>query len=135
MNQQDRSAPILETYEDEYSARLERIDKLAKLLDAQFTLPGTPIRFGWDGIIGLIPGIGDTVTLLPQLYLLYEAVRAKVGLPTILKMAVNVAIDWLVGTIPVLGDVFDVVWKSNLRNAQLLAEAIRQKQAIDVTPE
>ena len=135
MNQQDSSAPTLEAYEDEYSARLDRIHKLAELMDGKFTIPGTSIRFGWDGIIGLIPGVGDTITLLPQLYLLYEAIRAKVGLPIILKMAVNVGIDWLVGTVPVLGDVFDVVWRSNLRNANLLAEAIREKQAIDVTPE
>lgn len=134
MSHPDDSIPILETYEDEYSARLNRINKLAELLDARFSIPGTPIRFGWDGIIGLIPGVGDTVTLLPQLYLLYEALRAKVGLSTLLKMALNVAIDWLVGTIPVVGDVFDVAWKSNLRNAKLVAEAIRKKQAIDVTP-
>jgi len=134
MNPEDPPAPTLDPYEDEYSARLKRIDALAKLLDGQFTIPGTPIKFGWDGIIGLIPGIGDTVTLLPQLYILYEAIRAKVGWSIIIKMAINVGIDCLVGTLPVLGDVFDVFWKSNFRNAQLVAEAIREKQAIDVTP-
>lgn len=134
MNSEDSSAPTLDPYEDEYSARLKRIDALAKLLDGQFAIPGTPIKFGWDGIIGLIPGIGDTVTLLPQLYILFEAIRAKVGWSVIFKMAINVGIDWLVGTLPVLGDVFDIFWKSNLRNAKLVADAIREKQAIDVTP-
>ena len=132
MSTEKQSIPTLEPYEDEYSARLDRINKLADFLDSKFTIPGTTIRFGWDGLIGLIPAVGDTLTLLPQLYLLYEAIRAKVGAKTILKMAVNVAIDWAVGSIPVIGDVFDVAFKSNLRNAKLLGEAIRKKQAIDI---
>ncbi|MDG2166708.1 MAG: DUF4112 domain-containing protein [Opitutales bacterium] len=135
MSHEKQSIPILEPYEDEYSARLARLDKLADFLDSRFIIPGTTIRFGWDGLIGLIPGIGDTLTLLPQLYFLYEALRAKVDLPTILKMAVNVLIDWAIGTIPVLGDIFDVAFKSNLRNAKLLAEAIRKKQAINISSE
>jgi hypothetical protein len=135
VSHEKQSIPILEPYEDEYSARLARLDKLADFLDSRFIIPGTTIRFGWDGLIGLIPGIGDTLTLLPQLYFLYEALRAKVDLSTILKMAVNVLIDWAIGTIPVLGDIFDVAFKSNLRNAKLLAEAIRKKQAINISSE
>ncbi|QXD23618.1 DUF4112 domain-containing protein [Opitutia bacterium ISCC 51] len=77
----------------------------------------------------------DTLTLLPQLYFLYEAFRAKVDLPTIFKMAINFLIDWAVVSIPVFGDVFDVAFKSNLRNAKLLAEAIRKKQAINISSE
>ncbi|WPJ94282.1 DUF4112 domain-containing protein [Coraliomargarita algicola] len=123
--------PDLDPYEDEYSARLRRIEKLAYLFDARFEVPGTKIRFGWDGLIGLLPGIGDTLTLLPQLYLLYEALRLKLGMGTLFRMLLNILIDWLVGTIPVLGDLFDVAFKSNLRNAKLVAEAIR-KQRSDV---
>ena len=122
-------APNLEPYEDEYSPHLRRIEKLAHLFDAQFAIPGTKIRFGWDGLIGLLPGVGDTLTLLPQLYLIFEALRFKLGKRTLLKMLLNVLIDWLVGTIPVVGDIFDVAFKSNLRNAKLVAEAIRQKRA------
>jgi hypothetical protein len=121
--------PELDPYEDAYSAPLRRIEKLAHLFDAQFALPGSRMRIGWDGLIGLIPGVGDTLTLLPQLYFLFEAFRLKLGATTMLKMLLNVLIDWLVGTIPVLGDVFDVAFKSNLRNAKLMAEAIRQKRA------
>ncbi len=135
MSHEKQSIPILEPYEDEYSARLARLDKLADFLDSKFMIPGTSIRFGWDGLIGLVPGIGDTLTLLPQLYFLYEALRAQVDLPTILKMVVNVLIDWAVGSIPVLGDIFDVAFQSNLRNAKLLAEAIRKKQAINISNE
>ncbi len=110
--------PELDPYEDEYSPYLRRIEKLAHLFDAQFSLPGTKIRFGWDGLIGLLPGVGDTLTLLPQLYLIFEALRLKLGAATILKMLLNVLIDWLIGTIPVVGDIFDVAFKSNLRNAR-----------------
>lgn len=120
--------PELDPYEDEYSPHLKRIEKLAHLFDARFSIPGTKIRFGWDGLIGLLPAVGDTLTLLPQLYLLYEAIRLKLGRRAILKMLLNIAIDWLAGTIPVLGDIFDVAFKSNLRNAKLVAEAIRQKR-------
>lgn len=129
MATQEQDTPDLETYEDEYSPQLRRIEKLAHLFDAQFALPGTKIRFGWDGLIGLIPAVGDTLTLLPQLYLLYEAYRMKLGKRVLLKMLLNIGIDWLVGMIPVLGDLFDVAFKSNLRNAKLVAEGIRQKRA------
>jgi hypothetical protein len=135
VSHEKQSIPVLEPYEDEYTGRLARLDKLADFLDSRFMIPGTTIRFGWDGLIGLIPGVGDTLTLLPQLYFLYEAFRAKVDLSTILKMAINVLIDWAVGSIPVFGDLFDVAFKSNLRNAKLLAEAIRKKQAINISNE
>jgi len=121
--------PDLEVYEDAYTPRLRRIEKLAHLFDAQFTLPGTKFRFGWDGLIGLIPGVGDSLTALPQLYLVFEALRMKLGTGIILKMLLNVALDWLIGSIPVIGDLFDLAFKSNLRNARLVAEAIRQKRA------
>jgi hypothetical protein len=120
--------PELDPYEDVYTPILRRMDRLAHLMDARFSLPGTNIRFGWDGLIGLLPGIGDTLTLLPQLYLIFEALRLKLGATVIFKMLLNVSIDWLVGSIPVVGDLFDVAFKSNLRNAKLVAEAIRGKR-------
>ena len=121
--------PDLDPYEDEYSPHLRRIEKIAYLFDARFEIPGTKMRIGWDGLIGLVPGVGDTLTLLPQLYLLFEASRLKLGTKAILKMLLNILIDWLVGTIPVVGDLFDVAFKSNLRNAKIVAEAIRKKRA------
>ena len=124
----ENDTPELDPYEDEYSSHLRRIEKLAHLFDARFSVPGTQIRFGWDGIIGLVPGIGDTLTLLPQLYLLFESWRLKLGTKVILKILLNILIDWLIGMIPVLGDLFDVAFKSNLRNAKLVAEAIQKKR-------
>jgi hypothetical protein len=122
--------PELEPYEDEYSPELRRIEQLAHLLDGQFLVPGTQFRVGWDGLIGLIPGIGDTLTLLPQLYLVFVARRLNLGNELLIKMLLNVLIDWLVGLIPVLGDLFDIVFKSNYRNAKLVAEAIRKIRVI-----
>ena len=119
--------PTLDPYEDEIKARIRRIEKLADLLDSTFMLPGTTFRFGWDSLIGLVPVVGDTLTLIPQFYLLFEAMRLKVGGLVIMKMVLNIFIDWLVGLIPVLGDLFDVAFKSNLRNAKLVADALRKK--------
>jgi hypothetical protein len=121
--------PDLDPYDDEYSESLRRIEKLAYLFDARFEIPGTNIRIGWDGLIGLLPGVGDTLTLLPQLYLLFEAIRLKLGTAAVFKMLLNILIDWLLGSVPVLGDLFDVAFKSNLRNAKIVAEAIREKRA------
>jgi hypothetical protein len=128
MNGED-DIPTLDPYEDELSARIRRIEKLAELLDSKFTLPGTTIKFGWDSLIGLIPGIGDTITVIPQLYLLFEAMRLKVGAWVIVKMILNILVDWLIGMIPLLGDFFDVVFKSNLRNAKLVVEALKNKRS------
>ncbi len=120
--------PTLDPYEDEWTRRIRRIEKLAELLDSKFTIPGSTIKFGWDALIGLIPVAGDTLTLLPQCYLLYEALRLKIGWRVILRMLLNVVIDWLVGSVPVLGDLFDVAFKSNLMNAKLVAEAMRKRR-------
>ena len=127
MNQEE--GPILDQYDDEYSAVLKRVERLAQSLDAQFSIPGTQIQFGWDALVGLIPVAGDVLTLIPQFYLFFEAFRLKVRKRTLMRMLLNILVDWLVGSIPILGDLFDVAFKSNLRNAKLLAEAIRKKRA------
>lgn len=120
--------PSLDPYEDEYTQHLREIERIAHLLDARYTIPGTKIRFGWDGIIGLLPVVGDTLTMLPQLYLLYKAYRLQFVWSTKLKMLLNILIDWAVGSVPILGDLFDIAFKSNLRNAKLAAQAIRSKR-------
>ena len=102
------------------SQRIARIDALATLLDTAFVIPGTSIRFGIDGLIGLVPGIGDTITTLMALYIVREA-RA-IGAPRWLvgRMLANVALDGIVGAIPILGDAFDVAFRANRRNVALL---------------
>lgn len=93
---------------------------LARWMDSAFTVPGTNIRFGLDSLIGLIPGAGDTVTSLVSLYILSAAHRQGASKATLLRMGFNVAVDLIVGAIPLLGDLFDVYFKSNQRNVALL---------------
>ena len=100
--------------------RDETLRRLEILLDEAFRVPGTNIRFGIDGIIGLVPGLGDALAGMLSLVIPLAAwIR---GLPyiTLLRMAVNLGIGVLVGTIPLLGDLFDIAWKANKRNYELM---------------
>jgi hypothetical protein len=107
--------------------RLARIDKLATLLDSALVVPGTNIRFGLDAIVGLVPGIGDLVTSLVSLYIVHEA--RQLGAPThlLVRMVANIAIDGIVGSAPIAGDIFDVMWRANRRNMTLLYDHLRSK--------
>jgi len=96
------------------------LETLSRYLDGLFRVPGTEWRFGLDALIGLIPNIGDTLTFLPALYIMFAGVRYGVPKITLLRMAVNLAIDYLVGSIPFVGDAFDFVWKANDRNLNLI---------------
>jgi hypothetical protein len=102
--------------------RIARLDALATLFDTAFVIPGTGIRFGLDALIGLVPGIGDAITTLMSLYIVNEA-RA-LGAPRLLvgRMVANVALDGVVGAVPLVGDVFDVAWRANRRNMALLRD-------------
>ncbi len=88
--------------------RLARLDALATLLDTAFILPGTNVRFGFDAIIGLVPGIGDAITTAISLYIVHEARQLGAPLHVIMRMLANVAVDGFVGAVPVFGDAFDV---------------------------
>lgn len=94
-----------------------RVKKLAKVLDAKFSIGG--VRVGLDSIIGLIPGFGDAAGTILASYIVFEALNHNMSKATLLRMLANVAIDALLGAIPVLGDVFDIFWKANLKNALL----------------
>jgi uncharacterized protein DUF4112 len=100
--------------------RLARLEALAKLLDVAFVVPGTKIRYGIDGLIGLIPVIGDIVTTAISLWLVREA--RQLGAPWYLtaRMLGNVALDGVVGMVPFAGDAFDVMFRANMRNVRLL---------------
>jgi hypothetical protein len=107
--------------------RLARIDTLATWLDTAFVVPGTNIRFGLDAIVGLVPGIGDFVTSLVSLYIVHEA--RQLGAPThlLVRMVANIAIDGIVGSAPLAGDIFDVMWRANRRNMTLLYDHLRSQ--------
>ena len=104
------------------ATRLARLRSRARLMDAQFALPGTRFRFGVDALIGLAPGVGDVLTGLLSLYVVWEA-RSLGAPPALLaRMLGNVAIEVAGGAVPVLGDLFDAAFKANLRNVALLED-------------
>jgi len=107
-------------------ARSVKIDaslqRLSWLMDDLIRVPGIGWRFGLDAIVGLIPGFGDTATSLVSLYILVAAVRYRVPKVTLLRMGLNIGIDYLVGSFPLVGDLFDAWWKSNQRNVALLSQ-------------
>src|SRR3954451_6082675 len=100
--------------------RLARLEAVAKLLDVAFILPGTNIRYGIDGIIGLIPVVGDLIATALSLWLVREARALGAPWHVTARMLGNVAIQGVVGTVPVAGDAFDVLFRANMRNARLL---------------
>jgi hypothetical protein len=104
----------------------ENLDSLAHLLDDCFRIPGTSVRFGIDGIVGLIPAIGDVLTGLASCILVFAAWVRGVPYVTLIRMVVNLAVDVLIGAVPLLGDVFDIAWKANRRNYALMVRHIEQ---------
>ncbi len=109
----------------EAAARLARIKRLAWLVDAAFVLPGTRFRFGLNSVVGLVPGVGDTVLGLISLYIVREAAALGVPRHLVMRMIGNVAVEVVGGSIPVLGDMFDVALKANLRNIRILEDHLR----------
>lgn len=103
-----------------HKERLARLDALASFMDSAILIPGTNVRFGADAIIGLIPGIGDAVTAGISCLIILEARRMGAPHHVVARMIGNVAIDGLVGAVPLVGDLFDVAFRANLRNMRLL---------------
>lgn len=111
---------------------LKRIRCLSRLMDTAFHIPGTRFKVGLDPIIGLIPGGGDLVAMAISLYIIVLATRFRLPGPILRQMVLNVALESLVGVVPVLGDIFDVFYKSNIRNLELL-EAHLQPELMDTS--
>jgi hypothetical protein len=100
--------------------RFARIDALAKLLDVAFILPGTKVRYGIDGLIGLVPIVGDLITTAISLWIVREARALGAPRYIVARMLANVALDGVVGLVPFVGDAFDVMFRSNMRNMRIL---------------
>jgi len=107
------------TYRASAADRNQTYHKLSHLLDSSIPLPGG-FRIGLDGILGLIPGVGDAIGTLLSAMILYQAHQRGVPKMILLRMLINVVVDAVIGAIPVAGDIFDFFWKANMKNAALL---------------
>lgn len=107
--------------------RLARLDALADLLDTAFVIPGTGIRFGMDSLVGLVPGIGDAITTVVSLWIVYEARELGARPHVLARMLGNVAVDGVIGAVPLAGDLFDVAWRANKKNVRILREHLARR--------
>jgi len=106
-------------------ATLNRIRRLSRLMDTAIRIPGTSFRFGLDPIIGLVPGAGDIVSTAFSAYIIFLAARFGLPREVLTKMIFNVALEAFVGSVPLVGDLFDAVYKSNIRNLDLLEKQLQ----------
>ena len=107
------------------AARLSRLKRLAWMVDAAFRIPGTRFRFGLNSLIGLTPAAGDAVLAAISLYIVYEAHRLGVPRQKLTRMLRNVGIEAAAGAVPLLGDLFDMGFKANLRNLAIVEDHLR----------
>lgn len=114
-------------YSELHKDRLARLEKLARSMDTKWKLPVLNIGVGWDTVIGLIPGIGDTATACISAYIVREAHILGVPLLTKIHMVWNIIVDWFVGLIPFLGDILDIGWKANRKNVDLIQKHVAKK--------
>src|SRR5690348_3540406 len=103
-------------------AALARLDALSRLFDVAFLIPGTNVRFGIEAVLRLVPGIGDAAASALSCYLLYEAHRLGVPTHVFARLVANVALEGVVGAVPLVGDLFDVGFRANRRNVRILKE-------------
>ena len=112
------------TYQTDVRTRspenLAPLRAMTRLLDNAITVPGTRFRFGLDALIGLVPGVGDAIGAVFSSFIVYQAARLGASSATLARMVGNVALDTVVGQVPLLGDLFDAGWKANSRNLDLL---------------
>lgn len=119
---EERALAVRESEQRRIEASLTRLDRLARLMDDQFELPVIKVRVGLDPILGLIPGGGDWVSWTVSLYILFEAVRLRVPVKVLFGIGWNSTADLLLGYVPGVGDVVDVIYKANRRSVRLIME-------------
>lgn len=106
---------------------IERLERLAVQMDSLVRIPGTQIRLGLDSVLGLVPGIGDLLALAPSIYIFREGHRAGVSAHTKGRMIATIAIDVAIGSIPLIGDLFDIGYKSKLRNVAMIRDHLERE--------
>jgi hypothetical protein len=109
---------------DQALVRLDQVKRYARLLDASIPVPGTKLTFGIDAVIGLVPGFGDAVGVGFSTYIIWQAFKVGASKRLLTRMLYNVSVDGILGAVPVLGDWHDLVWKANIKNAQLLERQV-----------
>jgi len=115
-------------------AGLERLERFATLTDSRFRIPMIGVRFGIDAVIGLIPLLGDVIGVLISLYLFFEGYRLGAPKGVLLRMLVNIALDFFIGLVPFVGDLADVAYKANNRNTRLLRSWVETKVKVEGKP-
>ena len=124
---QNRTTPTPELIDrrvnsPEEDRSLAQIKLLSRLMDSAIEIPGLKTRIGLDAVLGLIPGVGDIASSFASFYILQVANRRGASRLTLLHMTFNILCDWIIGSVPLAGDVFDIFWKSNQRNVKLLLQ-------------
>jgi hypothetical protein len=107
---------------------MRRLEWLTNFLDDRYTVPGTKFRFGWDTLVGLVPVMGDSITTALSVYFMWEANRLGVRKRTLWRMLGNVGFDFVVGAVPLVGDLCDVAWRANRKNLKLLKQELSRDQ-------
>lgn len=115
----------------EVSKIVSRLTKLSSWLDDRYQIPGTDRRVGYDSLIGLIPGIGDTIASSLGLYIVYEAKRLNVPVWVLARMLWYLTVDAVIGTVPVIGDFFDMKYKANRKNVQVLLNHLKNRKDVN----
>ncbi|APG47381.1 DUF4112 domain-containing protein [Phaeobacter porticola] len=110
-----------------HESRLQSLEQLAHGMDKAFRLPVLGTRVGWDSILGLVPGVGDALALAPAGYIILSGYRMGASAGTLARMVGNVGVDTLIGTVPLIGDLFDIGWKANVRNVAVLRRHLEKK--------
>jgi hypothetical protein len=108
---------------------LRRLQTVANLLDSAFVIPGTKQRVGIDAVIGLVPGLGDVATTLLSSYIIWEARNLGISKLALTRMLANLGIHAAVGSIPILGDLFDAFFRVNQRNMRILRSQLARKSS------
>ncbi|WP_299843017.1 DUF4112 domain-containing protein [uncultured Roseovarius sp.] len=109
-----------ETFQQDLDTELARLRKIARRLDALFRIPGTRLTVGIDNLLGFLPVIGDAAALAPALWLVWKARQLGATPGAQIVMLGNLAIDTIIGSVPLIGDLFDIAYNANIRNVRLL---------------
>ncbi len=120
---------VLNKPPEEFS-QIDQLELMAQLLDSAFTIPGTKINFGVDSLIGLIPVVGDTISLAISAFIMSHAKKINLPKHKVWHMRFNVFMDWLIGMIPLIGDIFDVGWKANKRNVKIMRDHVEKENVL-----